>query len=110
MFSSAARAGGNIPFGSSRSGGHASTCSDKLRVFMTRHDVEPTNNACERTLRPSVIFRRVTNAFRSDWRAKAYADFCSIAATARLNGRNILAAIRAALTDPPRAIHLLITG
>jgi transposase len=83
---------------------------DKLLVFMTRRDVEPTNNACERTLRPSVIFRRVTNGFRSDWGAKAYADFCSIAATARLNGRSILAAIRAALTDPLRAIHFLIVG
>jgi transposase len=81
---------------------------DKLLVFMTRRDVEPTNNACERTLRPSVIFRRVTNGFRSDWGAKAYADFCSIAATARLNGRSILAAIRAALTEPLRAIHFLI--
>jgi transposase len=71
---------------------------DKLLVFMTRRDVEPTNNACERALRPSVIFRRVTNGFRSDWGAKVYADFCSIIATGRLNGRSHLDAIRAALT------------
>jgi transposase len=30
---------------------------DKLLVFLTRRDVEPTNNASERALRPSVIFR-----------------------------------------------------
>jgi len=78
---------------------------DKLLVFMTRRDVEPTNNACERTLRPSVIFRRVTNGFRSVWGAKAYADYCSVAATARLHGRSILSAIHAALTDPPRALQ-----
>jgi transposase len=30
---------------------------DKLLVFLTRRDVEPTNNGSERTLRPSVIFR-----------------------------------------------------
>ncbi|MBV8341041.1 MAG: IS66 family transposase [Gammaproteobacteria bacterium] len=30
---------------------------EKLLVFLTRRDVEPTNNASERTLRPSVIFR-----------------------------------------------------
>ena len=30
---------------------------DKLLVFMTRRDVEPTNNVSERVLRPSVIFR-----------------------------------------------------
>jgi transposase len=71
---------------------------DKLLVFMTRRDVEPTNNVSERTLRPSVIFRKVTNCFRSDWGAKVYADICSIVATGRLNGRSPLTAIRAALT------------
>jgi len=35
-------------------------------VFLTRRDVEATNNESERALRPSVIFRRVTNGFRSD--------------------------------------------
>ena len=72
--------------------------SDKLLVFLTRRDVEPTNNVSERALRPSVIFRKVTNGFRSDWGAKVYADLCSIVATGRLNGRSPLAAIRAALT------------
>lgn len=72
--------------------------SDKLLVFLTRRDVEPTNNVSERALRPSVIFRKVTNGFRSDWGAKVYADLCSIVATGRLNGRSALAAIRAALT------------
>jgi transposase len=71
---------------------------DKLLVFMTRRDVEPTNNVSERILRPSVIFRKVTNCFRSDWGAKVYADLCSIVGTGRLNGRSPLAAIRAALT------------
>ena len=71
---------------------------DKLLVFLTRRDVEPTNNASERALRPSVIYRKVTNGFRSDWGAKVYADFCSIVSTGRLHGRNPLAAISAALT------------
>lgn len=70
---------------------------DKLLVFLTRRDVEPTNNVSERALRPSVIFRKVTNGFRSDWGAKVYADFCSIVATGRLHGLSALAAIRAAL-------------
>jgi len=73
------------------------TARDKLLVFLTRRDVEPTNNASERALRPSVIFRKVTNGFRSDWGAKVYADLCSIVATARLAGQNALAAIRDAL-------------
>lgn len=70
---------------------------DKLLVFLTRRDVEPTNNVSERGLRPSVIFRKVTNGFRSGWGAKVYADLCSIVATGRLAGRSPLASIRAAL-------------
>jgi transposase len=70
---------------------------DKLLVFMTRRDVEPTNNDSERNLRPSVIFRKVTNGFRSTWGAKTYADLCSIVSTGRRNATSPLAAIRAAL-------------
>jgi transposase len=71
---------------------------DKLLVFLTRRDVDPTNNGSERALRPSLIFRKVTNGFRSDWGAKVYADLCSIVSTGRLHGRSPLAAIRAAPT------------
>jgi transposase len=66
-------------------------------VFVTRRDVPPTNNASERHLRPSVIFRKVTNGFRSAWGAEVYADISSIVATGRLNGRSPLDAIRACL-------------
>jgi len=71
---------------------------DKLLVFMRHRDVEPTNNGSEQKLRPSVIFRKVTNCFRSEWGAKLYADLCSIVSTGRLYGRSPLAAIRDALT------------
>jgi len=71
---------------------------DKLLVFMRRRDVEPTNNGSEQKLRLSVIFRRVTNGFRSEWGAKLYADLCSVVATGRLHGRSPLTAIRNALT------------
>lgn len=70
---------------------------DKLLVFLTRRDVEPTNNGSERELRPSVIFRKVTNCFRSRWGAKVYADLRSIVATGRLTGRSPLASLRAVL-------------
>jgi transposase len=75
---------------------------DKLLVFMTRRDVEPTNISA-RALRPSVIFRKVTNCFRSLWGAKIYADICSIVATGRLTGRSPLDAIRDALAAVPKA-------
>jgi Transposase IS66 family len=83
---------------------------DKLLVFMTRRDVEPTNNVSERILRPSVIFRKITNCFRSDWGAKAYADLCSIVGTGRLNGRSPLADHPRRSHDALQARHLLIIG
>jgi transposase len=75
-------------------------CRGKLFVFLKRRDCEPTNNESERALRPSVIFRKVTNGFRSRWGAKAYAALRSIVETGRRNGRNALTAIRNALTAP----------
>ena len=75
-------------------------CRNKLFVFLKRRDVEPTNNESERALRPSVIFRKVTNGFRSEWGAKAYAALCSIVETGRRNGRSALTAIRDALATP----------
>ena len=74
------------------------TARDKLMVFLTRRDVDPTNNVSERELRPSVVFRKVTNGFRSLWGAKAHADLRSIVATGRRAGQSPLAAIRAILT------------
>lgn len=71
--------------------------TDKLLVFLDRRDVQPTNNESERTLRPSVIFRKVTGSFRSAWGARVYADIRSIVATGLKRGRNALAAIRDAL-------------
>ena len=76
-------------------------CRDKLFVFLTRRDCEPTNNESERALRPSVIFRKVTNGFRSEWGAKTYADLCSIVETGRRNGRSALASLRDALAARP---------
>ena len=73
----------------------------KLFVFITRRDVPATNNVSERALRPSVIFRKVTNGFRSSWAAGVYADICSVIATGLLNGRTALNAIRNALSGSP---------
>jgi transposase len=72
-------------------------CQDKLFVFVTRRDVPPTNNISERRLRPSVIFRKVTNGFRSAWGAKAYAAICSVIETGMLQGLTALEAIRTCL-------------
>ena len=69
--------------------------------FVTRRDVPYTNNACERALRPSVIFRKVTNCFRAEWGAKVYAAAASVIATGRLHGLTALEALRMALIGIP---------
>jgi transposase len=71
-----------------------------LFVFVTNRDVPATNNVSERALRPSVIFRKVTNGFRSEWGAAVYAAFRSVVSTAKLRGASVLAAIQAALQGP----------
>jgi transposase len=59
-----------------------------LFVFLYRTDVSPTNNLSERRLRPSVIHRKVTGCFRSDWGAKGYAALKSLIDTGALSGIN----------------------
>jgi len=59
--------------------------------------VPPTNNVSERALRPSVIFRKVTNGFRSEWGAQTYAVFRSVVSTAKLHKRSVLEDLRRVL-------------
>ena len=47
--------------------------------------LEPTNNACERDLRPAVIQRKVTNGYRSTWSAEGEAAVRTVVSTRRLN-------------------------
>lgn len=70
---------------------------EHLFVFVTDRDVPATNNISERALRPSVIFRKVTNGFRSEWGADTYAAFRSVVSTAKANGRSVLNDLRQAL-------------
>ena len=74
---------------------------DDLVRFVTRRDVPYTNNACERALRPSVIFRKVTGGFRATWGAQVYAAAATVIATGRLHGLTALAALQAALAGQP---------
>jgi transposase len=72
-----------------------------LFVFVTNRAVPPTNNGSEQALRPCVIFRKITNCFRSQWGAKLYADVRSVFETARRRGIPILQAIRLTLDERP---------
>ena len=72
-----------------------------LFVFLTNRAVSPTNNGSERALRPCVVFRKVTNCFRSGWGAELYANARSIMETARRRGIGILPALRLTLQGQP---------
>lgn len=65
----------------------------KFFVFLEDRNVPATNNACERELRPSVVFRKVTGGFRSGWGAQVHAGYRSVTGTARLHGQTALTAI-----------------
>jgi transposase len=70
-------------------------------TFMTDRAVPPTNNGAERALRPSVIFRKVTNGFRSIWGADVHALTRSVIGTGRLNRCTAFQAISNALEGQP---------
>jgi transposase len=71
----------------------------KFFVFLEDPGVPATNNACEREIRPSVVFRKVTGGFRSDWGAQIHAGYRSVTGTAKLHGQTAL-----------HAIHHLLAG
>jgi transposase len=73
---------------------------EHLLVFLHCPGVPPDNNACERVLRPSVIHRRVTNGFRSEWGAHAYAALATIIETAKLRGHSVFDALLDLMGSP----------
>src|SRR5271165_6181555 len=72
-----------------------------LFVFVTNRDLEATNNGSERALRPSAVYRKITNGFRSEWAAKLYADIRSVVETARRRSIRAIDAIRLTLQAKP---------
>jgi len=76
-------------------------CRRYLFVFLANRAIPPTNNGSEQALRPCVIFRKVTNCFRSEWAASLYADIRSVIETARRRAIGALEAIRLTLNGLP---------
>jgi len=81
-----------------------------LFVFMTNRDVPYTNNVSERNLRPSVIFRKVTNGFRCEWGAETYAAFRSVVSTAKANRRSVLDDLRKVLASTSNSVGITQPG
>lgn len=78
---------------------------DKLLTFLYYPEVPPTNNNSEQALRTSVIHRKVTNGFRSEWGAAAYAALQSVIATAKRRGQKVFETL-VNLMGPP-VLHFL---
>jgi transposase len=82
-----------------------------LLTFLHQAQVPPTNNASERSLRPSVVHRKVTGGFRSEAFAHGDAALRTVADTARNRGQDVFARLLAAagpslsLTPPAAPTH-----
>jgi transposase len=70
-----------------------------LLLFLNDESIPPTNNSSEQALRWSVVFRKVTHGFRSDWGAQLFAQVRSIVNTARRQGISAFDAIARALSS-----------
>jgi transposase len=60
----------------------------------------PTNKIAERVLRHSVVHRKVTNGFRSEWGTNTYAAIASIIDTAELSGIRAFDALQSLFSPP----------
>jgi transposase len=81
-----------------------------LFVFMTNRAVPYTNNVSERHVRPSVIFRKVTNGFRCEWGAETYVAFRSVVSTAKANRASVLDTVRFVLSTKRHGATLARAG
>jgi len=69
-----------------------------LFLFLDDASVPSTNNTSEQALRLSVIFRKVTNGFRSDWGRDLFASVRSVVNTGRREGMTAFESIQKALS------------
>ena len=69
-----------------------------LFVFLDDATVPPTNNSSEQAIRMSVVFRKVTHGFRSEWGRDLFAAVRSVINTGKRQGLSALQAIQTALS------------
>ena len=79
---------------------------ENLFLFLDDPTIPPTNNASEQALRWSVIFRKITNGFRSNWGRDLFAMIRSIVNTGRRHGLSTFEAILVAL-NPLKSLLVL---
>ncbi len=76
---------------------------ETLFIFVTRQDVDPTNNISERELRELVLIRKISNGSRSEQGAATTATLLSIIQTLRLQGKNVLQGLQEILRNTSRS-------
>ena len=69
----------------------------ELTAFLWEKDLDPTNNAAERALRPAVVMRKISGGSRSKNGAKAWATLASLMKTATQQNRKLMDTIRSML-------------
>jgi transposase len=70
---------------------------NELTAFLKEKDLEGTNNAAERAIRPLVVARKISGGSRSANGADAFATLASLVRTAGQQGKNVLATIKSLL-------------
>lgn len=69
----------------------------ELTPFLHHADLDGTNNAAERALRPPVVMRKITGGNRSASGAQAWAILASVLRTIEQQGRDVVATIKSLL-------------
>ena len=71
----------------------------ELTRFLWERDLDGTNNAAERALRPAVVMRKITGGSRSAKGAEAWAKLASLMRTASQQGRGVLETVKQLLVE-----------
>jgi hypothetical protein len=69
----------------------------ELTAFLWEKDLDGTNNAAERAIRPAVVARKISGGSRSKNGAEAWATLASLLRTAGQQGKNILETVKSML-------------
>ena len=85
---------------------HAARLAKRLRKhraeltrFLWDRELDGTNNAAERALRPAVVARKISGGSRSAAGAQAWAKLASLMRTAGQQGRNVLETVKQLLVE-----------
>jgi transposase len=68
-----------------------------LTTFLHKPEVDGTNNAAERALRPAVVMRKITGGSRSKEGANAWSILASVMRTAEQQGKDVLDCVKTLL-------------